>query len=107
MRRRPPRSTLFPYTTLFRSGTCGGGGVSRSECGGGEELRLPGDGCRCRRARIGAQRGSGGDGAGRVRVVRCYDGGSWSLVSSATGASPQLRQWMLARVGVVNSTVKE
>src|SRR6266487_4540255 len=22
MRRRPPRSTLFPYTTLFRSGAC-------------------------------------------------------------------------------------
>src|SRR3712207_7688417 len=24
MIRRPPRSTLFPYTTLFRSGTAGG-----------------------------------------------------------------------------------
>src|SRR3712207_8974607 len=24
MIRRPPRSTLFPYTTLFRSGTVGG-----------------------------------------------------------------------------------
>src|SRR5439155_22346551 len=24
MLRRPPRSTLFPYTTLFRSHTCGG-----------------------------------------------------------------------------------
>src|SRR5699024_2852000 len=24
MIRRPPRSTLFPYTTLFRSTTCGG-----------------------------------------------------------------------------------
>src|SRR3712207_7952390 len=23
MIRRPPRSTLFPYTTLFRSGACG------------------------------------------------------------------------------------
>src|SRR3712207_9177550 len=23
MIRRPPRSTLFPYTTLFRSGSCG------------------------------------------------------------------------------------
>src|SRR5258708_31888705 len=38
MIRRPPRSTLFPYTTLFRSGaflqhalgqTCGPGGVHR------------------------------------------------------------------------------
>src|SRR2546425_9018849 len=25
MIRRPPRSTLFPYTTLFRSGKCGCG----------------------------------------------------------------------------------
>src|SRR3712207_7466266 len=25
MMRRPPRSTLFPYTTLFRSGSTGGG----------------------------------------------------------------------------------
>src|ERR1039458_7158048 len=25
MNRRPPRSTLFPYTTLFRSGRKGGG----------------------------------------------------------------------------------
>src|SRR2546422_7830932 len=25
MIRRPPRSTLFPYTTLFRSGRIGGG----------------------------------------------------------------------------------
>src|SRR5438876_9105636 len=25
MMRRPPRSTLFPYTTLFRSGDTGGG----------------------------------------------------------------------------------
>src|SRR5947199_1676196 len=26
--RRPPRSTLFPYTTLFRSSMAGGGGAS-------------------------------------------------------------------------------
>src|SRR3712207_8815121 len=30
MIRRPPRSTLFPYTTLFRSGGGGGGGNSFS-----------------------------------------------------------------------------
>src|SRR5688572_31410302 len=29
MIRRPPRSTLFPYTTLFRSHTSGGSGDSR------------------------------------------------------------------------------
>src|SRR2546422_2108670 len=28
MIRRPPRSTLFPYTTLFRSGSGGNGGQS-------------------------------------------------------------------------------
>src|SRR2546430_12738171 len=28
MIRRPPRSTLFPYTTLFRSGTSGAVGTS-------------------------------------------------------------------------------
>src|SRR3712207_8359960 len=33
MRRRPPRSTLFPYTTLFRSGTLPlrGGGLSAED----------------------------------------------------------------------------
>src|SRR4030042_3803609 len=30
MRRRPPRSTLFPYTTLFRSPSWGGGGEEAS-----------------------------------------------------------------------------
>src|SRR3712207_7332271 len=30
MRRRPPRSTLFPYTTLFRSRSCGVEESSRS-----------------------------------------------------------------------------
>src|SRR2546430_17592863 len=29
MIRRPPRSTLFPYTTLFRSGGTSAGGTSR------------------------------------------------------------------------------
>src|SRR5690348_17368128 len=29
MRRRPPRSTLFPYTTLFRSPAAGPGGGRR------------------------------------------------------------------------------
>src|SRR2546422_9395023 len=38
MIRRPPRSTLFPYTTLFRSlgGAAGAGDVE--EAGGGERL---------------------------------------------------------------------
>src|SRR3712207_8221214 len=36
MIRRPPRSTLFPYTTLFRSGYLGGrAGLSAFAVGGG------------------------------------------------------------------------
>src|SRR2546422_3884413 len=31
MIRRPPRSTLFPYTTLFRSRRAGGSGRERSD----------------------------------------------------------------------------
>src|SRR3712207_9399831 len=42
MIRRPPRSTLFPYTTLFRS--CFGGGDSRETAGvnseeGGDDVK--------------------------------------------------------------------
>src|SRR3712207_7486216 len=43
MIRRPPRSTLFPYTTLFRSGACRRRGVHGA---GGEQrhsAHLPGD----------------------------------------------------------------
>src|SRR5690625_7123488 len=32
MLRRPPRSTLFPYTTLFRSGRAHRGGIIQSSC---------------------------------------------------------------------------
>src|SRR2546426_12561967 len=32
MIRRPPRSTLFPYTTLFRSSACMPGAASRGCC---------------------------------------------------------------------------
>src|SRR3712207_7924026 len=35
MIRRPPRSTLFPYTTLFRS--AGSGGSARAAAGAGPE----------------------------------------------------------------------
>src|SRR5438034_9539082 len=51
MLRRPPRSTLFPYTTLFRSrvgvessglqAKAGRGGLGSAE-GGGERARCPG-----------------------------------------------------------------
>src|SRR2546422_4605167 len=35
MIRRPPRSTLFPYTTLFRSGQCGPRSARSREWGAG------------------------------------------------------------------------
>src|SRR3712207_7683398 len=35
MIRRPPRSTLFPYTTLFRSGVPGAGGLDPGRDGPG------------------------------------------------------------------------
>src|SRR5256885_17119573 len=38
MIRRPPRSTLFPYTTLFRSQAEGAGGERAAARGGLEEL---------------------------------------------------------------------
>src|SRR5256714_5151302 len=40
MIRRPPRSTLFPYTTLFRS--CGGVRHQRSSLGSGSGTSLSG-----------------------------------------------------------------
>src|ERR1035441_7998212 len=39
MIRRPPRSTLFPYTTLFRSLRDAGGGTGAECCAGGELSR--------------------------------------------------------------------
>src|SRR5687768_18013280 len=68
MIRRPPRSTLFPYTTLFRSP--GGAGASDGPCAAdpaGVEAargsaaaepadRDAGDSGRCARATVGAQR---------------------------------------------------
>src|SRR3712207_7349871 len=44
MIRRPPRSPLFPYTTLFRSGD--GGGVERGDQAGGVFGRAAGRRCR-------------------------------------------------------------
>src|ERR1051326_9641892 len=54
MIRRPPRSTLFPYTTLFRSVIADGGG------------RIRGDGPRAVLERDEPQVGRPGDDGGRV-----------------------------------------
>src|SRR3989442_3290412 len=37
MIRRPPRSTLFPYTTLFRSDSAATGGLHRSDSPAGSD----------------------------------------------------------------------
>src|SRR2546422_8296643 len=42
MIRRPPRSTLFPYTTLFRSARPRGGGRPARSCGGARSGRRNG-----------------------------------------------------------------
>src|SRR5687768_17811310 len=47
MIRRPPRSTLFPYTTLFRSGWCGD--LDRGRRGRGRRNRTRFDGPASRR----------------------------------------------------------
>src|SRR3712207_7228326 len=59
MIRRPPRSTLFPYTTLFRSLT--GGGVDQPALGvrDGEADRALGDRPRGHARRLGAEVGGG------------------------------------------------
>src|SRR2546430_10104539 len=61
MIRRPPRSTLFPYTTLFRSLLRGGQGLARSALPG---LRR---GFAVRDS-SGAGRGRGGDGSSMSSV---------------------------------------
>src|SRR2546425_8979689 len=63
MIRRPPRSTLFPYTTLFRSLARAGGEQRRRERFPGATPRVParrGGGHRARRA---------ADGGGRLPVA--------------------------------------
>src|SRR3712207_8028039 len=57
MIRRPPRSTLFPYTTLFRSVAADGCGPSQVRAGG---RAAPVPGARAPRAGPPARRGGGG-----------------------------------------------
>src|SRR5438552_7090980 len=68
MNRHPPTSTLFPYTTLFRSGRAVGPGrglgVPRRHRGGGLRPRHP---AAPRPARTGPAGHRGGDGRGGQR----------------------------------------
>src|SRR5256885_7033544 len=64
MIRRPPRSTLFPYTTLFRSVSAGGGSIARVDHGGALKV--------------------GPDSAGAVPGPACYGrGGTRPTVTDA------------------------
>src|SRR3712207_8865981 len=78
MIRRPPRSTLFPYTTLFRSGPGGAGGALR----------------RGRRARRGggSRRGRVLEGAGRPEDEHDGDeqgGGHHDVVGGGAPVRPE------------------
>src|SRR3712207_6894704 len=83
MIRRPPRSTLFPYTTLFRSGREAGPPTLRREHFGGQGARLLARGGRRRRA---ARRGTGDGG-------RARDGRSEEHTSEL-----QSRQYLVCRL---------
>src|ERR1039457_5146345 len=73
MIRRPPRSTLFPYTTLFRSETGGfRGGLVLGERGRGGSRRIPPEAFRTRAA--GALEGQGRGHGGEVQAIGAADG---------------------------------
>src|SRR2546426_6445507 len=66
MIRRPPRSTLFPYTTLFRSHGAGGGTKRPHTPEDARELP-PGPAGHLHRSRGSASRSDGGRGGRRRR----------------------------------------
>src|SRR3989337_1977392 len=69
MIRRPPRSTLFPYTTLFRSRTHAFDILEALLRGDGEPLRSPYDRLRQRMIRALLDRGSSREHAIRRHVL--------------------------------------
>src|SRR3712207_6973951 len=92
MIRRPPRSTLFPYTTLFRSARHVAGGYPRASIGlaGGEPRRGQ------RRQRGASEWRAGGAGArgGRVGLV----GGAAAPRSEEHTSELQSRQYLVCRL---------
>src|SRR3712207_8264323 len=88
MIRRPPRSTLFPYTTLFRSSARSGGGAG--SLGGAEHGARPGV------AGVGAA-------APRERPRRCGDAAASSAVARSRRSEEhtselQSRQYLVCRL---------
>src|SRR3989441_4267248 len=90
MIRRPPRSTLFPYTTLFRSPAAGGGGGS----GGVPEGAR--DGGAVRPAERERDR-DGGGGGGRRGVSRGVIADAGALGSGHRGGGDDERGGRAAR----------
>src|SRR2546429_7210274 len=78
MIRRPPRSTLFPYTTLFRSGPADGRAARRRSLAVGGRARRVGAGDRVRLARSGDR---------EWRPERAAQLHRWGRGSSLSGAS--------------------
>src|SRR3712207_8155382 len=88
MIRRPPRSTLFPYTTLFRS--------HRTQCRvAGDDLR-PGQSTECQRHRIFG--GEPADGAGQVDITGQAFVTAMSLRSEEHTSELQSRQYLVCRL---------
>src|SRR3712207_8324270 len=89
MRRRPPRSTLFPYTTLFRSDHCRLHKDEREE------------------ADDAAGKQCFGDILGRVLVFRAVDGCRFPRARSEEHTSElQSRQYLVCRllIAKINTT---
>src|SRR3712207_7000771 len=87
MIRRPPRSTLFPYTTLFRSVQLGTGGLGGQDDLGHRRRRLDGHGD-CSAVRVGA--GIEGRRGRRRRGVACR--------SEEHTSELQSRQYLVCRL---------
>src|SRR2546426_11911780 len=87
MIRRPPRSTLFPYTTLFRSsfeGHTGGGSLELRHVRGRAELRTGGGEIRVRDSEIDGHLATGG---GHVSLQNVSGD-----VSATSGSEPGVKR---------------
>src|SRR3712207_7991526 len=89
MIRRPPRSTLFPYTTLFRSLRGADGAAGRVRAGGGVADRLP--------AAAPRRPHQGPAGPGR-RALREPLGGEAAGRSEEHTSELQSRQYLVCRL---------
>src|SRR3712207_8448433 len=88
MIRRPPRSTLFPYTTLFRSHAVDHGRAARARAGdAADDRRLPAPG-----ALIGRPRGRGD------RPPRVFDRALPRPRSEEHTSELQSRQYLVCRL---------